>query len=292
MMPVTKHVHALKIPFQIPIKPGVTLDRFVHVYLIYGHDRVWMVDTGVAGSEKTIFEYLARTGRTPNQVAMVIQTHSHPDHIGASRAIAQIVGCPIAAHAAEKDWIENVEAQFRERPVPGFHTLVGGSARIDQVLADGDTIDLGDGMNLKVLHTPGHSRGSISLWFGTDRALFTGDVIPLPGGIPIYDDVVALAESLKRLKAMPDIALLLPSWGEPVKGELAYKMIDESLGYLQRIHEIVIKAAGSGGPPEPMELCGRVARELRLPEAAATPLLARSFLANLAARATTDLLAV
>jgi hydroxyacylglutathione hydrolase len=62
------------------------------------------------------------------------------------------------AHLAEREWIEDVNLQNRERPVPGFFTLVGGSVQLDHELADGDIIDP-DGTEeyeLQVFHTPGH----------------------------------------------------------------------------------------------------------------------------------------
>jgi hydroxyacylglutathione hydrolase len=48
---------------------------------------------------------------------------------------------------------EDVELQFRERPVPGFHTLVGGSAVVDRLLTGGEILTLEDGLTLEVFHT-------------------------------------------------------------------------------------------------------------------------------------------
>ena len=62
-MQVSEHVHALKIPFQVKLPNGIVLDRFVYAYLIYGKD-VCLVDSGVAGSENLIFDYLKKTGRS------------------------------------------------------------------------------------------------------------------------------------------------------------------------------------------------------------------------------------
>jgi glyoxylase-like metal-dependent hydrolase (beta-lactamase superfamily II) len=83
--------------------------------------------------------------------------------------------------------------QFRERPVLGFHTLVGGSVQIDRLLQDGERIDLGD-ITLVVFHTPGHSKCSISLFCKEDGVLFAGDAIPQRNDLPIYDDVIVSVE--------------------------------------------------------------------------------------------------
>jgi glyoxylase-like metal-dependent hydrolase (beta-lactamase superfamily II) len=167
-MQITKHIHAIKIPFQIAIAPGIKVDRFVYMYLIYGK-KIYLIDSGVANSEKMIFDYIRKTGRNREDISLIILTHSHPDHIGAAHEIKRATGCTVSAHHGERSWIEEVELQYREGPVPGFHSLVGGSVMIDRILENGDILDL-DGIRLEVFHTPG---GSISLLLPEDRALFT-----------------------------------------------------------------------------------------------------------------------
>ncbi|OGW34490.1 MAG: hypothetical protein A2010_05605 [Nitrospirae bacterium GWD2_57_9] len=58
-MQITGQVHALKVPFQVPISPERKIDRFVYVYLLYG-ERMWLIDTGVASSEVLIYDYPLR----------------------------------------------------------------------------------------------------------------------------------------------------------------------------------------------------------------------------------------
>ena len=194
-MQLTGNIHAIKIPFQVRLDSEITLERFVYVYLVYGK-RIYLIDTGVARSEQVIFDYIRKTGRKPDDISMVILTHSHPDHIGGARAIKAETDCIVAAHSGEKLWIEDVDLQSRERPVPGFHSLVGGSVGVDRTLADGDVLDVGDGLRLEVFYTPGHSTGSISLFLLGERALFSGDAIPLKDDAPIYEDVLASVRSL------------------------------------------------------------------------------------------------
>ena len=133
-MQINKHLHAIKIPFTITTPSGVILDRFVYVYLIYGTNGVCLIDSGVASAEQAIFEYLWATERKVSDISLIIQTHSHPDHIGASRTIKGETGCAVAVHPSERAWIENVQLQARERPVPGFDALVAGSLAVDRVL--------------------------------------------------------------------------------------------------------------------------------------------------------------
>jgi hydroxyacylglutathione hydrolase len=276
-MQVSQHVHALKIPFQIPLSPTVVVDRFVYIYLIYGK-RVTLVDSGVAGAERTIFAYLDQTGRQAGEIATVVLTHAHPDHIGAARAIKQSTGCTVVAHRGEQAWIEDVELQARQRPVPGFERLVGGPVTLDRLISAGDVLELG-GLRAEVIDTPGHSPGSISLLLADDAALFCGDAIPAPGEMPIYEDVPASADSIQRLQAIDGVQVLCPSWRDPCRGRLAYEAMDGGLGYLRQVHEATARV-GALAPGDSAAWCRRVLAELGLPAAAANPLVARSFQAH------------
>ncbi len=290
-MQISPHVHVLRLTFRVPVAPGISLDRFVNVFLIYGK-AITLVDTGVAGCEREIFDYIRSTGRDPSEISLIVQTHAHPDHIGATMAIQTATGCAVAIHAAERPWIEDVALQNHERPVPGFDVLVGGPANVNRVLEDGDVLNL-DGdhlLDLVVFHTPGHSSGSVSLLLRYEGVLFSGDAVPVPGDLPVYDDVLASVRSIKRLNILDGINVLLSSWDEPREGICAYQRMNEALVYLQKIHDAVIAAAGTG-TPDPMDLCRRTAGVLGLPPQAVTPLLARTFTANLRARTHKDLLA-
>ena len=77
-MQITKNVHALKIPFKIPVSPDKKIDRFVYAYLVYT-DRIWLIDTGVATAEPIITDYIRKSGKGVADVAGVILKHSHPE---------------------------------------------------------------------------------------------------------------------------------------------------------------------------------------------------------------------
>ena len=238
-MKITKHVHAIKIPFQVRTDSG-TLERFVYSYLIHS-ENTYLIDTGVVSSEDIIFDYMEKIGLKPADISLIVLSHSPPDHIGSAKSIKEKSGCKVAAHSGERSWIEDVELQAKERPVPNFHLLVDGSVKVDDVLEDGDVMDLGRNISLKVIHTPGHSKGSISLLMEEEGILITGDAIPLKGDLPIYDDLESSVRSIEKLKTINGIKTLLSSWDDPRKGEQVYHVMDESLDYLQRIHESVIK---------------------------------------------------
>lgn len=278
-MKIAKQIHAIKIPFQIQVAPGKTFDRFVYSYLIYG-DEICLIDSGVASSDSVIFDYIRKSGRSPEEISLMILTHAHPDHIGSAKAIKEATKCTVAAHEYAKPWIEDVDLQFQERPIPGFHSLVGGSVQIDRLLQDGEMIDLRSD-SFEIFHTPGHSKGSISLFCKEVGVLFAGDAIPQWNDLPIYDDVAVSFKSINKLRSISNIKHLLASWSDPKEGEDAYRMIDDGLNYLQSIHNAILKISDENILRDPMELCKKMVRNLGLPEIAINPLVAKSFASHL-----------
>lgn len=278
-MQITEHIHAIKIPFQVKTASGV-IDRFVYSYLICGDD-ICLIDSGVSHSSDLIFNYMDNIGYKPNDISLMILSHSHPDHIGSAKSIKEKSGCKIAAHSAEINWIQDVELQAKERPVPNFYFLVEDSVDVDIVLANGDILDLGENISLKVIHSSGHSKGSISLFIPEEGVLFTGDSIPIKGDLPIYDDFIESIESIKKLKAIKGFNTLLASWDDPKEGENAHRIMDEGLEYLKQINESVIKIYRTNPDSDRIKFSKLVLKDLGIPEMAANPIVARSFQSNL-----------
>ena len=256
------------------------MDRFVFAYLIFG-DQICLFDGGVAGSEAIIFDYIKQAGRDPREVANFVFTHSHPDHIGAGRAIKKQTGCKVAAHIDAKPWIENVDRQYAERPIGNFYDLVGDSVEVDQGLKDGDHLDLGEGQTLEVFHTPGHSKGSIALLYNKDRALFTGDAVPKSGTVPIYEDVATSIQSIKRLKEIKGLEILIASWDDPQFGASVYPSMDQGLQWFQQIHDAVLAETAGSDALEPKDLSARVLKRLGFPEIPLVPIVVTSIGAHL-----------
>ena len=76
----------------------------------------------------------------------------------------------IFAHDGERAWIEDVDKQFRERPVPGFHDLVSGPVKVDSILAEGDILELEQGLALSVYHTPGIPKALYRCFYNRDMS--------------------------------------------------------------------------------------------------------------------------
>jgi hydroxyacylglutathione hydrolase len=279
-MQVTESIHALKIPFKLRVGPDKTVDRFVFAYFIFG-DRICLIDSGVAGAEAMILDYIKNAGRDPREISRIIFTHSHPDHIGAGPALKKQTGCKLAAHIDAKPWIENVDQQYAQRPVGNFYDLVGGPVDIDLGLKDGDRVDLGGGETLEIFHTPGHSKGSISILYNKDRALFTGDAVPKQKTVPIYEDVAVSIESIKKLKQINGLEILMASWDDPQLGAGVYPSMDAGLQWFQQIHEAVLAETAGSDAFDTDDLSARVLKRLGFPEIPLVPMVVTSIGAHL-----------
>ena len=290
-MKVTERIHALKIPFKLRVGPDKTLDRFVFAYLIFG-DQICLIDSGVAGSEAIILDYVKQAGRDPREITRLVFTHSHADHIGGSRAIKEQTGCKVAAHIDAKPWIEDVDHQYAERPIGNFYDLVGGSIGIDLGLKDGDQLDLGEGKVLEIFHTPGHSKGAISLLDHHDMALFSGDAVPKSGTVPIYEDVATSIRSIQKLKQIKGLKVLIASWDDPQFGASVYPSMDAGLQWFQQIHEAVLKETAGSEDLELKQLSARVLKRLGFPETALVPIIVTSIGAHLKLRDQQQLISV
>ena len=265
-MKLSEHVYEIRLPFQSVIGGGRTVERIVNLWLI-SNGKLCLIDSGVLSADRVFFEYLKSSGRHPHEVALLVLTHAHPDHIGSGPSIVRRTGCRTAAHIKAVPWIEDVDMQFKERPLDNFYDLVEGSFKIDRIIEDGDTLEWGDNLLLDVIHTPGHSKDSVSLFLKKDGVLFTGDAVPVAGDLPIYEDVLELVASIQKLKTRKGVTVLCSSWKEPQQYGDIDGYMDKSLAYIQSIHAIVCRIVKDSPAVSSKDLCVRVLKKLGLPDA-------------------------
>jgi hydroxyacylglutathione hydrolase len=176
----------------------------------------WLVDDGAGGPLIVIDPaaepdaILAAIGG--RAIAVVVLTHGHFDHLGAAAAVTAATGAPLAVHALDASRITDAEANGGA--AFGFAFTAPAASRL---LADDDTIEAG-GVRLTVLHTPGHTAGSICLLADDDGGpvLFSGDTLfagsvgrtDFPGG-----DARALKASIARLASLAPATLVHPGHG-------------------------------------------------------------------------------
>jgi len=271
-MRVSESVHSVKIPFRLPAGGGGHIERSVNAFLVTGREAC-LVDAGVAASTGSLLAMVRGAGRESDEVSVLVLTHSHPDHMGGAMSIREVTGCIVAAHPAEVAWIEDPSLQARERPIPGFSTLVGGPVRVDRLLGDDDRIGIGEGRSLSVIHTPGHSPGSISLFLKGEGVLISGDAIPVKGEVPVYDDPVASVRSIGKLEEFPGVKILLSSWDSQKTGRGIGRALADGREVIRTLHGSVVRATGM---ERNLEAITRfVVKDLGLPEAA-LPVISRT----------------
>jgi glyoxylase-like metal-dependent hydrolase (beta-lactamase superfamily II) len=237
-MKVTETIHAFKHHFRLALGENQYADRFVYSYILLG-EKICLIDAGVRGTASQLQGYLKQVGRSPQEISIVLITHAHPDHIGGCLAIKKASSATFCAHPADKPWIEDVERQYRERPILNFFELVEGPVPVNRELREGNTLSWEKGKTIRVLETPGHSLGSISFFFEEEGALFTGDAVPAGGTIPIYVDPKASIQSIQKLAKVAGVKHMFSSWHEPISGNQVRTMMEEGIRYIEKIDEIV-----------------------------------------------------
>jgi hydroxyacylglutathione hydrolase len=157
---------------------------------------------------EAIEQILARHGLT---VKAVVITHAHIDHIGGAAKLKQATGAPVYMNDEDQELYDGLDVQAGwlgvETPE---HTEIDVAAR------DGDHLRLGDS-DFQVMHTPGHTPGSISLWIPTQNKLVAGDTLfrdsigrtDLPGGN--YRQILSSIHT--KLMKLPEAAVVIPGHG-------------------------------------------------------------------------------
>ncbi len=193
-----------------------------NTYFINGEKKI-LVDPGHFHLFGHVRDHLNQLSLTPGDVDMVLITHGHPDHMEGVRAFLN-TDTLIALHGSEMTFIESV--------APHYGEALGIKDFQPDILLKEGILEIGD-TTFQVIHTPGHSPGSVCLYLPDQQVLFTGDVVfnqgigrtDLPGG-----NGRELKESIKRISRL-DVSLLLTGHGNVVSGRDAvaenFKMIED-----------------------------------------------------------------
>jgi glyoxylase-like metal-dependent hydrolase (beta-lactamase superfamily II) len=164
------------------------------------------------------------------KITRVLASHAHLDHIMAVRDVVEVTGAPFLLHASDVPIADNMPTAARSwlgRDVPPAPTP-------DAFPSDGQDIEVA-GVSLRVIHTPGHTPGSVSLYAAEANLLFSGDTLfresigrtDLPGG----DTDTILASIRQRLYTLPEQTRVLPG-----------HMLETSIAH-EKAHNPFVRAA-------------------------------------------------
>ncbi|MGF9978235.1 MBL fold metallo-hydrolase [Viridibacillus arvi] len=165
-----------------------------------------LIDTGFGSDVKETEELIKEVGVSPEDLHLIVNTHYHSDHVGGNYHFQKNYGVKIAAHKWDADLInscdpESCSAEWLDQPVEPY--------RVDTKLSENDEIHTGSRI-LRVLHTPGHTLGHISLYEPEEEILICGDLFHKNdiGWLNIFrEGVSSIQRSLESLNQLSTISI-------------------------------------------------------------------------------------
>ena len=197
--------------------------RGANAYLVKRDDDIIVVDTGLPGNAGKIIDYVQSIGSHPSDIKTIVLTHSDMDHSGSVARLKEETNAKVAIHEADAPRLSGEKEPKAVKGMLGL--LLRAMAAVmrfnrinaDVLLKDSDIVD-----GLTVIHTPGHTDGSICLYL-PGRALFVGDalltdderMLSLPRR-SMSTDLDQAKESIKKISELK-YSVLLPGHGPPIE---------------------------------------------------------------------------
>ncbi len=210
--------------------------RAANTYLVEASKGLVLVDTGLPGSEKRILKAIARLGRTPSDLKLVLLTHRHLDHIGSAAALKKRTGAKLASHPFEKPYAAGTLVisvpsawSFYGRIVRKLTTLEYWSLKLFRIIkfqtahvdlaADEESVLDGVGLDGSVVWTPGHTKGSVTLFLNQPSVAIVGDLLRARRGQLVepllMESIPQTQASVKRVLDL-DPEIICPGHGKPL----------------------------------------------------------------------------
>ena len=201
----------------------------VNCYLVKSSAGFLLVDAGLSTQRRRLLQEFDKAGCKPADLKFVVMTHGDSDHAGNGAFLQKEFRVPIGMHPDDFGMVERGDMNWNRKPradkMSILMKIVGAMVRLVSKqrfetftpdVAVGDGYDLSQyGFDAKVVHIPGHSKGSVGVLMDNGD-LFCGDFLYSTPGMDFVDDARARAESLAKLRKL-GIKRLLPGHGKPVE---------------------------------------------------------------------------
>ncbi len=213
--------------YQLTIK-GVNL-------ILIGEEELTIIDTGLPGTSAEIVDFIHSRGRSVEEISLIIITHNHFDHAGGLSELRKLTTAKVAVHKADIGDIENqpsyprvIQRALRVPPFSALRSAFSVRANTADIqLVGGEVLrPLG---GLKVIHTPGHTPGSISLFSPQNRLLIVGDALNKIGKtlrLPyrmVSTDLAQAIDSIREIARL-DFDILCFGHAPPLTDDVRTKM--------------------------------------------------------------------
>ena len=237
--------------------------RPLYLFLFLG-ERNLLLDAGCSTTvPEFVLPYLAGLGLGPRDLDLLVITHPDLDHQGGAHGLASAnPALTVACGALDRELVSDPEAIMARRygayraehgiaydaeASAWMREMCGAPQPVDDVFSGGETIDLGGGRELRVLHVPGHSAGHIALHDLRSGALFGGDCVQgsvylgldgTPKLCPTYDDIDPYLATIERIRALAPAELHGCHW-PAARGAEVDAFLDESRAYVEHVDGLV-----------------------------------------------------
>lgn len=148
-------------PFKIADGLYYVGDKKVCIHLVDTGDGLILIDSGYLGTTHMLVDSIWRAGFDPADIKIILHTHGHSDHYGASSEFARMYGCRLAISRIDSELVSRGAVDGK---IDGKLYPLATAPEFDMMLDDGDTVELGD-TSIKCILSPGHTEGVFSLFF-------------------------------------------------------------------------------------------------------------------------------
>ena len=194
------------------LKIKTNLDEATNCYIVHDEESKETMVIDPAGEAERIIDML---DILEAKLKYIYLTHCHGDHIGAVQELKEKYNCKVLIHRDDAEGLNDYKVNLT-----GYIGMGHIELDVDSRVDDGDQIHLGN-LELRVIHTPGHTKGGSSLFCEKEKCLFSGDTL-FRGtwgrtDLPTSDREAIMNSIVKKLLILPDETIVYPGHGKSTR---------------------------------------------------------------------------